>query len=883
MERVAAASTTFALDLFRKLSENDPGKNLFFSPLSMSSTLTMVFLGAEGNTAAQMSKVLRVTQDQKSEPKEEKSKTFPDMEQQKVRCVWPSSVTSTYQQKQLEHPVVLSVNKTEEIHQGYQKLISEINKPGTKYLLRLANRLYGEATYEFLSTFTDACEKFYHAGLERLNFAEKAEDSRRHINSWVEEKTACKIKNLLTEGIINSLTRLVLVNAIYFKGNWADQFLQDRTMERPFKINKNETRPVQMMHKKAKFNLTYIADYQTQILELPYVDKELSMIILLPDEIQDNSTGLEKLEREITYEKLMDWISPEMMDLTQVELSLPKFKLEEKYDLKPVLSSMGMTEAFDMRKANFTRMSSGNDLFLSEVVHKSFIEVNEEGTEAAAATAAIMMLRCAMIVPQFTADHPFLFFIRHNKTGTILFCGRFCSPHIIALPFLLAEFRSRNPSRLLSHPPSSCSRLLPEAQSPESVFSAAHALSDCCFALQSQVIPPASNADSTPGKIFTMEKLAAANAQFALSLFQKFREANPTGNICYSPFSISIEIAMIFLGARDNTATQIAKISHFDVVDDVHSKFQTLNAEFNRSNAPYILKVANRLYGEKSYSFLQDFLTSTQKLYGAELSAIDFQNSADDARKQINQWVKEQTEGKIPDLLAEGSLNEMTRLVLVNAIYFKGSWAEKFQEEDTEERAFRLNKKETKMVKMMYLKKKLPFMYIPEYKCRVLELPYKGGELSMIFLLPDDIEDNSTGLEQLEKELTLAKLQQWTQPEKMSSFNDVHVHLPKFKLEESYDLKSSLSALGMWDVFDSGKANLSGMSASRELYVSKIVHKSFIEVNEEGTEAAAATAGMMVLCSLPMEEDFNADHPFLFFIRHNPTKTILFLGRVGSP
>ncbi|NXN04171.1 SPB6 protein, partial [Sylvia borin] len=190
----------------------------------------------------------------------------------------------------------------------------------------------------------------------------------------------------------------------------------------------NETRPVQMMFKEANFNMTYIGDLQTKILELPYVGNELSMIILLPDAIQDGATGLERVERELTYEKLIDWINPEMMDSTKVRVSLPRFKLEENYDLKPVLCSMGMPEAFDLRKANFSGISSGKELVLSEVIHKSFVEVNEEGTEAAAATAAVMMMRCAMIVPQFTADHPFLFFIRHNKTGSILFCGRFCCP-----------------------------------------------------------------------------------------------------------------------------------------------------------------------------------------------------------------------------------------------------------------------------------------------------------------------------------------------------------------------------------------------------------------------------------------------------------------------
>ncbi|XP_053253020.1 serpin B6-like [Podarcis raffonei] len=379
MDRLTAANSAFALNLFKKLSQNDNIANMFFSPLSISSALTMVSLGAAGNTATQMAKVLSVTNDI-------------------------------------------------EFHQGYEKLISEINKPDTKYLLRLANRLFGETSYEFISSFIDSSQKFYRAGLEKLDFIRASDDSRKYINNWVEEQTASKIQNLLAPGIIGSTTRLVLVNAIYFKGNWANQFRKDLTEERPFKISKNESKPVQMMFKKAKFNMTWISELRTKILEIPYVDNELSMIILLPDEIADNSTGLEKLEREMTYEKLKDWINPEMMDLTEVQLSLPKFKLEEKYDLKPVLSSMGMAEAFDPSKADFSRMSPNNDLVLSEVVHKSFVEVNEEGTEAAAATAAVMNKRCARIVPCVTADHPFLFFIRHNKTQSLLFYGRFCSP-----------------------------------------------------------------------------------------------------------------------------------------------------------------------------------------------------------------------------------------------------------------------------------------------------------------------------------------------------------------------------------------------------------------------------------------------------------------------
>ncbi|XP_019397973.1 PREDICTED: leukocyte elastase inhibitor [Crocodylus porosus] len=377
-----------------------------------------------------------------------------------------------------------------------------------------------------------------------------------------------------------------------------------------------------------------------------------------------------------------------------------------------------------------------------------------------------------------------------------------------------------------------------------------------------------------------MEKLRNANTCFALDLLRKFNETNPMGNIFFSPISISAALAMILLGAKGNTKTQMLKALHYDDAEDLHSRFQSLTSDVNRHGAPYLLKLANRLYGEKTYIFLPDFLANTQKFYGASLAMVDFLHASDEAQKHINQWVEEQTEGKIPNLLSEGSLNNTTRLVLVNAIYFKGRWGEKFEEQNTKEMPFHINKNETKTVKMMYQKKKFPFGYIRELECRVLELPYDEDELSMIILLPDEIKDDTTGLQQLEKQLTFEKLWEWTKPQNMQPI-DVHVHLPKFKLEDSYDLKSDLSSLGFLDIFDSSKADLSGMSGAQDLFLSKIVHKSFVEVNEEGTEAAAATAGIIALCMF-MEEHFTADHPFLFFIRHNPTQSILFFGRYAS-
>ncbi|XP_041421191.1 serpin family B member 6 L homeolog isoform X2 [Xenopus laevis] len=379
MDSLSAANGTFAINFFAKLNESNKTGNIFVSPLSISSALAMVLLGAKGNTATQMSQVLKF-------------------------------------------------DKLDGAHCNFQSLISEINKPGTNYLLRTANRLYGEKSYTFLEEFLGSTQKHYHADLRAVDFCKKAEESRGEINEWVAQKTEGKINDLLPVGAVDSLTRLVLVNAIYFKGNWANKFNPEHTHEMPFRLNKNETKPVQMMYKKAKFPMTYVGELFTKVIEIPYVDNELSMIILLPDDINDGTTGLEKLEKELTYEKFLQWTNPEMMDITEMELSLPKFKLEDDYDLESLLSKMGMSDAFDQGRADFSGMSGCNDLFLSKVVHKSFVEVNEEGTEAAAATAAVVMLRCARITTRFTCNHPFLFFIMHKQTRSILFFGRFSSP-----------------------------------------------------------------------------------------------------------------------------------------------------------------------------------------------------------------------------------------------------------------------------------------------------------------------------------------------------------------------------------------------------------------------------------------------------------------------
>uniref|UniRef100_A0A2K6F7P3 Serpin B10 n=1 Tax=Propithecus coquereli TaxID=379532 RepID=A0A2K6F7P3_PROCO len=257
--------------------------------------------------------------------------------------------------------------------------------------------------------YLEDMKTYFGAQPQSVNFVEASDRIRKEINSWVESQTE---------------TRMVLVNALYFKGNWEHQFSAQNTTEKPFRINKTTSKPVQMMYMKEKLHIFHIEKPQATGLQLYYESRDVSLFILLPEDIG----GLEQLEKAITYEKLNEWTREDMMELYEVQLHLPKFKLEESYDLKSTLSSMGMRDAFDQSKADFSRMSLERNLYLSNVFHKAFVEINEQGTEAAAGTGSEIGFRIRLPSIEVNVDHPFLFFIRHNKTNSILFYGRFCSP-----------------------------------------------------------------------------------------------------------------------------------------------------------------------------------------------------------------------------------------------------------------------------------------------------------------------------------------------------------------------------------------------------------------------------------------------------------------------
>jgi serpin B len=370
---VVAGNTQFALDLYGKLRATEG--NLFFSPHSIATALAMTYGGARGETEQQMARALHF-----------------DLPQERL------------------HPAFAALNDG----------LNKVQKKG-EVQLHVANSLWPHNDHPFRPDYVKLCKRHYGVSITPVDYARAAEDARRAINAWVEDKTQKKITDLIPPGMLTSLTRLVLANAIYFKGNWASRFEARRTKAEPFHLTADRTVPTPLMHQKGKFG--YAEHDGLQVLELPYVGGELSMLVLLPRRVD----GLGELEDKLTAQQFAAWTK----DLRKRELLvyLPKFKTTAQFSLNNALAALGITDAFDEAKADFSGMDGQRGLFISAVVHKAFVDVNEEGTEAAAATG--VGVRATLEPPPppvFRADRPLLYLIRENHTGSLLFLGRLADP-----------------------------------------------------------------------------------------------------------------------------------------------------------------------------------------------------------------------------------------------------------------------------------------------------------------------------------------------------------------------------------------------------------------------------------------------------------------------
>ncbi|MGB0386002.1 MAG: serpin family protein [Ardenticatenaceae bacterium] len=378
-----------------------------------------------------------------------------------------------------------------------------------------------------------------------------------------------------------------------------------------------------------------------------------------------------------------------------------------------------------------------------------------------------------------------------------------------------------------------------------------------------------------------LAELASGNSAFAFELYQQLRNENEEGNLFYSPYSISLALAMTYAGAAGDTAQQMADTLHYSLPQaPLHPAFNALDttlssygeAEAEEENR-FQLNIANRIWGQAGYGFLPTYLDTLAENYGAGLQTLDFANHTEEARQTINEWVSEQTEEKIQDLIPSGLLDPTVRLVLTNAIYFNGKWVQPFEKDATHDDQFTLLDGSTVTVPMMSQTGFFGYAQADGYQA--VALPYRGADMAMLVLLPqagrfDEIEAafSSDNLTTISDQLT---------PQ------NVRLFVPKFTFESKFNLSDTLAKMGMPVAF-SDQADFSGMTGNRDLLISNVLHKAFVAVDEAGTEAAAATSVGMTLSSAPVDPALmRLDRPFLFLIRDNRTGTILFVGRVLNP
>ncbi|ETE65002.1 Serpin B5, partial [Ophiophagus hannah] len=717
MDAIQAANSAFSVDLFKKLCELDKIANFIFTPLSISTSLALAYKAANGDTATQMKQGLHL-------------------------------------------------EDVKDIPFGFQTITSDASKLSSFYSLKMVKRLYVEKSLNPNVEFINSVKRPFPSEFEVVDFKDKPEDTRLQINK---------------SESVNDETKIILLNAAYFITNWMKKFPEAQTKECPFRISKTETKPVQMMNLEATLCLGYINDLKTKILELPCHNKHISMLILLPKDLEDDTTGL---EQEITPEKLVQWTNPSVMANSRVNVFLPKFKVESEYDFKPILESLGMTHMFDENASDFSEMSELKGIVLSKIIHKVSLEVTEEGAES----RDVPGYRILQHKDEFNADHPFLFFFKHNKSRSIVF-----------------------------------------------------AVMDLSL---------------------TRQSLSKAITAFALDLYNRLNSNKLCKNVFFSPASISTALGMVLIGAGGNSKMQIEKEG------TIYSEFKQLLLQLNNLSHGYQLKLANNL---KTPSTSQTKIL-LNKMHHLRMcfSYLLFSTLTEIFQQYLTRNIKE--------LFAPGVIGPQTVLVLANAIYFKATWRHQFDPKYTTERNFRLNENETKPVHMMYQQGRFKLGHTDGKSAQILCLPYVDELLSMIIILPNDISQ----LEQVEAALTCKNLASWLSPGNLRE-RPVEIYIPRFKLEAGYDLNLTLQGLGLIDVFSEAKADLLGMSPSPQLFLSTVVHKAYVDINEVGTEAAAATGVAVSNRSLEHHELFVADHPFLFCILHNATDTVLFLGKLCCP
>ncbi|CAG5093853.1 Similar to SERPINI1: Neuroserpin (Gallus gallus) [Cotesia congregata] len=649
-------------------------------------------------------------------------------------------------EKELRNALRLSdddqVNKN-----GFQSLVDTLNAV-EKVELRLANKIYFNVGFDVKTEFKELTEKIFRSVSEIIDFGKSAEAAET-INTDL-----CD-------------SQIVLINAVYFRGEWKWKFNPKYTEPEPFHIDENTVKDVPMMRKEARYNYNELPDLDAKIIELFYKSSDgnhpVTMFIILPNEVN----GANKIEVNLHDVNFKDLHENAGEHMKECELQLPRFKVESTLNLKNILTKLGLNGIFEP-SANFSGISESSQLSVSKVIQKTILEVDEIGSVAASVTVAVIMPKkgCLMEPTPFIVNRPFVCVIVATETGTPLF-----------------------------------------------------------------------NAPTSLDK-------------FSTNFYQALARDESSNFIC-SPVSVSMVLSMVTYGARGNTEKELRNALRLSDDDQVNKNgFQSLVDTLNAVKKVE-LRLANKIYFNVGFDVKTEFKELTEKTFRSVSEVIDFGKSAK-AAGTINAWCEEKTNNRIKD----------------------------FDPELTEPMPFYVDENTTKQVPMMYRKAHYNFGHIPEFEATYVELPYESTDssdsISMFIILPTEMN----GLKACERHLHEINFKDLHRDRARI---EVELRLPKFKIESEFQLQDTLVKMGVKEIFENS-ADFGNITDSERLKVSKVIQKAFIEVNEEGSEAAAVTALIAVqYCLILDTPSITVDKPFICAIVATDTGMQLFNARINDP
>ncbi|XP_014296435.1 alaserpin isoform X2 [Microplitis demolitor] len=695
-----------------------------------------------------------------------------------------------------------------------------------EYTLNLGTRIYINNSLSIKQSYAAIVKTFYSTDIISSNFTD-ARSTANNVNNWVKNFTNGNIENMIDDEDTIKDSMMLVMNVLYFKGIWSgNRFTSNRTKFDKFYQSSNKNIDINYMTSIGHYYYVESSELDAKIIRLPYMGRKFSMYIILPNTVD----GLDTLIKNINPFILTRHVS--LLQKLPVQVTIPMFKFDFTSHLEPILRDLGIRDIFESTATltGIIKTKRGYNLVVSDIIQKTGIEVNENGTSAYAATEVNIGNKVAEQI--FHANHPFIFYIEDETTGTILYMGKVINPLEgsggIETPGSLSQQLNNERIQQLS------------------------------------LVPSVAGYNADRNNYFSIELLQGVNEQ-------------TTGNVVISPLSVKSALTILSEGAGGDTRNEL--LTSLRLPSDV-SQIRALSKQTLQSvlttSAGTEIDLANRLWLGKGIQLPDDFNNVLKTNYGGDTSNVVFSNTASTV-STINDWVRQYTRGHIQSIVESNSLSPETKLLLTSALYFKGNWRKAFDKNLTRNRCFNIPNQACYSVPMMESVSQYFYASIPDLKAEVVEIPYDDDKISMLVFLP--VNEGLQDLSVLSRDLSYTPISTI-----LNSLRDTELILlmPRFSVETKIDLRPTLETLGIRNLF-TYNANLTKFSLKDSVKVDNVLHNAKIEVNEDGTVAAAVTGLSVVPLMGSSIEAFRVNRPFLFMLIDRQTSSIIFSGRVIRP